>query len=311
MRYLKIFDPKKNLKLFGLSEKFNFLANLNNRDILPKVILLSGSKGSGKATLVNHLMHFFFNKKNYDEKKKIILEKDNFFNHYIDDLCPNIIYLNGLNHKYAKIEDIRELKNKLNKSSISSNKRFIIFDDVETFNHNSLNALLKIIEEPSKNNYFILINNESKKLLETIKSRCFELKITLDIYKRSEIINKLLSYFDQEIILDQTIIKSTPGNFLKYNFILSENKINFEEKFIDNLNLLLSLHKKEKDIFFKDLLIFFSEYTLKKMKINKIFSTQKFIENRSYIVKNINEYFLLNLNQTALINSIGIKINNG
>ena len=32
--------------------------------------------------------------------------------------------------------------------------RFIIFDDVELFNNNSLNALLKIIEEPSKNNFF-------------------------------------------------------------------------------------------------------------------------------------------------------------
>ena len=31
-----------------------------------------------------------------------------------------------------------------------------------------LNALLKIIEEPSKNNYFILINNKSKPLIETL-----------------------------------------------------------------------------------------------------------------------------------------------
>ena len=40
--------------------------------------------------------------------------------------------------------------------------RFIIFDDVELFNHNSLNALLKLIEEPTKKNYFLLINNKSR-----------------------------------------------------------------------------------------------------------------------------------------------------
>ena len=35
--------------------------------------------------------------------------------------------------------------------------RFIVLDDIELFNVNSLNALLKIIEEPSKKNYFILL----------------------------------------------------------------------------------------------------------------------------------------------------------
>ena len=37
--------------------------------------------------------------------------------------------------------------------------------------------LLKIIEEPSKKNYFILINNKSKPILDTIKSRSLEIKI--------------------------------------------------------------------------------------------------------------------------------------
>ena len=39
--------------------------------------------------------------------------------------------------------------------------------------------LLKLIEEPSENNYFILINNGRKKLIETIKSRAIETKIFL------------------------------------------------------------------------------------------------------------------------------------
>ena len=50
--------------------------------------------------------------------------------------------------------------------------RFIIFDDIEKININSINSLLKIIEEPTIKNYFILINNKSKPLLETIRSRC-------------------------------------------------------------------------------------------------------------------------------------------
>ena len=57
----------------------------------------------------------------------------------------------------VKIEDIRNLKKKILKSSLLDKDRFIIFDDIELLNINSLNALLKIIEEPSEKNYFILM----------------------------------------------------------------------------------------------------------------------------------------------------------
>ena len=62
---------------------------------------------------------------------------------------PNIIYLSGNNFKNIKIEDIRDLKSLL-KTTILNKERFIVLDDIELFNINSLNALLKIIEEPCK-----------------------------------------------------------------------------------------------------------------------------------------------------------------
>ena len=45
-------------------------------------------------------------------------------------------------------------------------------------NINSINALLKTLEEPGKNIFFILINN-NKKILETLKSRCLNFNIFL------------------------------------------------------------------------------------------------------------------------------------
>ena len=68
MNFSDFFYPKKTLKLFGLDNEFDFLKNLLLNEKLPKVLLLSGKKGSGKFTLVNHLMFFFFDKKNYDLK---------------------------------------------------------------------------------------------------------------------------------------------------------------------------------------------------------------------------------------------------
>ena len=78
----------------------------------------------------------------------------------------------------------RNLKSNILKSSFINKDRFIILDDVELFNINSLNALLKIIEEPTNKNYFFLINNKTKPLLDTIKSRSIEIKIILNEKKR-------------------------------------------------------------------------------------------------------------------------------
>ena len=91
--------------------------------------------------------------------------------------------------------------------TIDNIKRFVVFDDVEKFNLNSLNGLLKIIEEPGINNHFILINNKSTPILDTIRSRCFELKIILQSEERNRIITKLIDHFEQKIILDKNLVK--------------------------------------------------------------------------------------------------------
>ena len=133
--------------------------------------MLSGNKGLGKSTLVNHFLYSIFDPKNYDLNNNIILSTSVLHRKIIQNIFSNIIYLKGSDYKSVKIDDIRNLKDLIFKSSLLDKDRFIILDDVELFNINSLNALLKIIEEPNKINFFILINNKSKPLLETINSR--------------------------------------------------------------------------------------------------------------------------------------------
>ena len=65
----------------------------------------------------------------------------------------NIVYFNCIK-KNVKIEEIRNLKSTLQKSSINNLNRFVIFDDVEYLNENCVNALLKTIEEPSDDQLF-------------------------------------------------------------------------------------------------------------------------------------------------------------
>ena len=303
--FKEIFEPKKTLKLFGLSQKFIFLKNLLIENRFPKVLMFTGLKGIGKFTLINHLMNFYYDKKNYDLKEFKINEKNIFYQQFLNNIYPNVYYLNAFDLKAVKIEDIRSLKNYLNKTPINNDKRFIILDDVETLNINSLNALLRLIEEPSDSNFFILINNKSRKILDTIKSRCLEIKIILNDNETNKITSSLIDYFKQNITIKNKGIKASPGNYIKFNYFLDDKKISIEDEYIINVNKILNCYKKEKNIFYKEVLFFLTEHYLqfktKNLPIHKV------IDKRSFICKEINDFFIYNLNQGALLNSIENK----
>ncbi len=308
MNIIQSFNPKESLKLIEQKDNFYLLKNLYLNNNFPKVLLLSGEHGSGKFTLINHFMHYYFDKDNYSEKENIILKKNNFFKQNLSNTFPNIYYLNGSDFKNIKIEDIRNLKNNLLKTPILQKKRFIILDNVEIFNLNSLNGLLKLIEEPGENNHFILVDNLSKNLLQTIKSRCLEIKIKLNEKSRQKIINFLSENFNQKNILDINLIKTSPGNYIKFNYFFNEKILNLNESFLSNIKLILNLYKKDKNMFYKSLLIFITEYYLQKNKLKSLYNNNDYFNLRTSIIKKINDFFLYNLNQNTLLNSLEEKI---
>ena len=85
-------------------------------------------------------------------------------------------------------------------------------------NQNSINALLKTLEEPSDNNFFILINNQQAKLIDTISSRCLKNNIFLNSTQRIEAINYLVKDRKIESLINFNN-NLTPGLFLKFNEI--------------------------------------------------------------------------------------------
>ena len=309
MNYPIYFDSKNSNNLFGLNKNFKFLSNLYLEKNLPKVLMFTGNKGVGKATLVNHFLHSIFDERNYNKNNLTFQQNTIFGSQLRNNFFQNIIYINGADFKSVKIEDIRNLKKKILQSTISSKERFIIFDDIELFNHNSLNALLKIIEEPSEKNYFFLINNKSKPLLETIKSRALELKIILNENQRMEVINKLIDFHKLELILDPKTSKLSPGNFVKFNHICKEYNIDPVNDLVENFTLILNLHKKNKDVLFINLIFFITDYYLKHVKDKNLFDTDKIFEIKNHIFESLNNFIIYNINQNSLINAVNQKLN--
>ena len=310
MIYPAYFDPKNSTNLFGLKKKLIFLLNLYNKQKLPKVSMLTGKKGSGKSTLINHFLFSIFDNKNYDSKNFKLQNNSNLSHQLKNNIFPNIIYLKGSNYKSVKIEDVRELKKKISKSAILNEDRFVVLDDVEVFNLNSLNALLKLIEEPGNKNYFFLINNKTKPVIETIKSRSIEINILLNEIDRLEIIKELINIHNITPCIDPKESLLSPGDFIKFNHIFTEYNISITNYLVGNISLLLDLYKKYKDILFFNVIYFVVDFYFKNLKDDNAYQNDKNYEIKNFIFNNLNKFLLYNINQKSLINSVNNKLCN-
>ena len=112
------------------------------------------------------------------------------------------------------------------------------------------------------------------------------------------------------MIIDPVTSHLTPGYFIKFNYICDENKISFNENFIVNLNILLNLYKKNKIVMYIDMIFFLTDAYFINLKNTNSFKNEKIIEYKRFFFDNINNYFLYNLNQNALLNALNNKINN-
>jgi DNA polymerase-3 subunit gamma/tau len=70
------------------------------------------------------------------------------------------------------IDEIRELKEKINYQPVNGNKKVYIIDEVHMLTKEAFNALLKTLEEPPSHVIFILATTEVDKIPDTVISRC-------------------------------------------------------------------------------------------------------------------------------------------
>ena len=120
-----------------------------------------------------------------EEKKNIEKRIENF--QYSD-----IEVINRKNEN-IKIDEVRELIYDAIESAYSSPKKIFILCGIENLRKESSNALLKILEEPPKNVYFILLAR-SLNIISTIKSRT--IKFHLEGASNEELgVSKEIYYF--------------------------------------------------------------------------------------------------------------------
>ena len=214
--------------------------------------------------------------------------------------------------KNIDVNQIREMIAYTNKSSFSDMPRFVLIDNIEHLNKNSINALLKIIEDPNENIFFILINNSEKYILPTLKSRCLTFKINLTFDQSIHVSNQILNNNIFNMInIDLISYYNTPGEIIKLiNFSKNKNLDLKNYTLINILNFLIDNghYKKDKDN--KELLINFIElFFLKKYYLSE---AKKSLLNfyQDFIIK-INNTEKFNLDEESLFLEFKSKLLNG
>lgn len=84
--------------------------------------------------------------------------------------------------KQIKIEQIRDLNNKMQQTRVHGAYQIAIIDCLDQLNTASANALLKQLEEPVPNTIFLLLLHSTNSIPATIISRCQ--KLSFDIYTK-------------------------------------------------------------------------------------------------------------------------------
>ena len=296
------------LKLFGLKKYFLDFVELYNNNYFPKVILISGNKGIGKFTLAFHLVNYFLSTKTkyeYDLKNMMINKKSDYFGNIINGTNENLVHIKNDNEKKITIDEIRNIKKKFNSSLMNKKPRFTIIDDVELLSKNIANSLLKFIEEPSKNNYFILINNNRYELLETIKSRAIEFKIFINNNEKKDILKKLIQYYDINIDIPEDFQDfDTPGTILNLDKNLKKLNISINDSFYNTASILLKDYKKNKNQFSLVCLNFLIEINLRKKLNNSESDLIKLIDYKNNIIKLIHNFKKFNLSSGTVLEYI-------
>ncbi len=295
-------EPLKQTKLYGLNSEIKELFYLFENNKLPKQIMLSGPKGIGKCTMSYHLINFVLsvNEENpYDAKNLIINENNKSFRLIKNSINPNFYSIDVIDEKKKiDINQIRNLIIDLNKSSFNHKPRFVLIDNVELLSISSINALLKIIEEPNNNIFFILINN-NKKMLPTLKSRCLNFRISLSHKKVIDISNELLD-LDVRNIINKSLMNYylTPGKIL--NLIRISKEYELDLKSLNLRTFLKNVIKKKiyrNDIMANNIMYDFIEFALTESIdlysnfINKIHSLKKFnLDEEIFLIEFENKF---------------------
>lgn len=179
---------------------------------LAHAYLFCGPRGTGKTTTAR-LIAKSVNCTNFDKKNIEPCNECDMCKEINDGSLVDVIEIDAASNR--GIDEIRELRDSVQFNPYHAENKVYIIDEVHMLTKEAFNALLKTLEEPPANVYFILATTEVHKIPDTIISRCqrydFKRIMEVDILDRIAYINKEESFGIEEDSLKIVVRKAKGG----------------------------------------------------------------------------------------------------
>jgi len=170
-------SSRSNYSVKGHKENISFLMNSFLKNSLHHAYIFSGDKGVGKATFA----YAFSRKLLANDKTENF---DVFDNYKVNKLIeanshPDLLVIEpdeNDKNPFISVEKIRKCSQFFSQTASMNRWRICILDSIDFMDITSTNTILKILEEPPSNCLFLIISHNIGMVLDTIKSRCLELR---------------------------------------------------------------------------------------------------------------------------------------
>ena len=199
------------------------------------------NKGIDSKKLLDHPdVHFVYPIVNNSEKNSKLTSddfriewKEFLTEHPYGKVFDWVKRLDGKKQGIIAVEEVQKIHHKMNLKSHSGGNKVMVIFGADKLNTAGTNKLLKLFEEPPKNSFFILVAENTEKLLPTLISRCQEVTVPpIKIHDVEIGLKKLIQ--DGEI---SSAVNGSKGSWGKALEILSnqENTLMFENLWISCL----------------------------------------------------------------------------
>lgn len=255
---------------------FDIIKNIIDQNKLSQVYLLSSSPN---LDLNKYIVYFInkINNENFDSLKSIKFGELYFL-------------VEGNKKNSIKKDELAEACKDVIESSLTSNKKYkiLILKNIENSSISSLNAMLKFLEEPPKNTIILMTTNNKNKVLKTIKSRAFEIKITNKSITKID--NKCLEFFCQISDNEEFLKQINQDENVKLLDSLKKNILKANDDFTDlSLFLYESLNDENYLFLIKFLVHIYKELYLSNVNIGY---SSRFLNAKELKIYNVTFPFL-------------------
>jgi len=161
------YRPKDLNEVYGQNIVVNILKNAVEKNKFTHAYLFTGPRGCGKTSVAKILARMI---NCTDLKNGIPCGKCDNCKISASNTAVDIIEIDAASNN--GVDEIRELKSKINLIPTSLKYKVYIIDEVHMLSTGAFNALLKTLEEPPEHVIFILATTELDKVPTTIVSRC-------------------------------------------------------------------------------------------------------------------------------------------